>query len=207
MPYTFSPLLRVSDTDMHHGTCVTHVPWCISGSLTGGFLWSQWRGKRSRHYRRMRTRNFTYLVRGLWEWNVPTWVSIYVMHETISHSSGTGWAYSELYLVSASKVCITWIGDNEQLYSHGCVQDCDISSVLILDILILQKVTDMTNFTYTKDVELSVTQPSLNVNVGLTNSVLARPVKKLLVWHRIFKELAVHMLVIAWCWLGDLWSW
>ena len=24
----------VSDPGMHHGTCVTHVPWCISGSLT-----------------------------------------------------------------------------------------------------------------------------------------------------------------------------
>ena len=26
----------VSDLDMHHGTCVTHVPWCMSGSLTCG---------------------------------------------------------------------------------------------------------------------------------------------------------------------------
>ena len=26
----------VSDTGMHHGTCVTHVPWCMSGSLTRG---------------------------------------------------------------------------------------------------------------------------------------------------------------------------
>ena len=26
----------VSDTGMHHGTCVTHVPWCMSGSLTCG---------------------------------------------------------------------------------------------------------------------------------------------------------------------------
>ena len=26
----------VSDPIMHHGTCVTHVPWCISGSLTSG---------------------------------------------------------------------------------------------------------------------------------------------------------------------------
>ena len=26
----------VSDPDMHHGTCVTHVPWCTSGSLTCG---------------------------------------------------------------------------------------------------------------------------------------------------------------------------
>ena len=24
----------VSDPAMHHGTCVTHVPWCMSGSLT-----------------------------------------------------------------------------------------------------------------------------------------------------------------------------
>ena len=26
----------VSDRGMHHGTCVTHAPWCISGSLTPG---------------------------------------------------------------------------------------------------------------------------------------------------------------------------
>ena len=64
MPETFSPPPRVSDLDMHHGTCVTHVPWCMPGSLAGDFLWSRWRGKRSRHSRRMRTCNFTYLVRG-----------------------------------------------------------------------------------------------------------------------------------------------
>ena len=64
MPGTFSPLPRVSDPDMHHGTCVTHVPWCMPGSLTSGFLWSQWRGKRSRHSRRMRNPQFSYLVRG-----------------------------------------------------------------------------------------------------------------------------------------------
>ena len=29
---SYSPL--VSDPGMHHGTCVTHVPWCMSGSLT-----------------------------------------------------------------------------------------------------------------------------------------------------------------------------
>ena len=45
---------RVSDPDMHHGTCVTHVPWCMPGSVTSGFLWSRWLGKRSRHPRRMR---------------------------------------------------------------------------------------------------------------------------------------------------------
>ena len=43
-------------------TCITahawHVPWCISGSLTSGFLWSQWWGIRSRHSRRMRNPQF-----------------------------------------------------------------------------------------------------------------------------------------------------
>ena len=57
MPGTFSPPPRVSDPDMHHGTCVTHVPWCIPGSLTNvpGIPGA------------CATRNFTYLVRGPWE--------------------------------------------------------------------------------------------------------------------------------------------
>ena len=45
MPGTFSPSSQVSDPDMHHGTCVTHVPWCMSGSLTSGFLWNWRRGE------------------------------------------------------------------------------------------------------------------------------------------------------------------
>ena len=45
MPGTFSPRPQVSDPDMHHGTCVTHVPWCMPGSLTSGFLWNRRRGK------------------------------------------------------------------------------------------------------------------------------------------------------------------
>ena len=66
MPGTFSPPSRVSDPYMHHGTCVTHVSWCMSGSLTSGFLWSRWRGKRSRHPRRISNPQFTCLVRGPW---------------------------------------------------------------------------------------------------------------------------------------------
>ena len=54
----FSPAPRVSDPDMHHGTCVTNMPWCMTGSLTGGFLYSRWRGKRSRHSRRMSNLQF-----------------------------------------------------------------------------------------------------------------------------------------------------
>ena len=45
MPGTFSPSPQVDDPDMHHGTCVTHVPWCMPGSLTSGFLWNRWRGE------------------------------------------------------------------------------------------------------------------------------------------------------------------
>ena len=56
------PPPRVSDPDMHHGTCVTHVPWCMPGSLLSSLLWSRWRGKRSRHSRR--TRNTLSYVSG-----------------------------------------------------------------------------------------------------------------------------------------------
>ena len=49
---------QVSDPDMHHGTWVTHVPWCMPELLTSGFLWSWWRGKRSRHSQRMRNPQF-----------------------------------------------------------------------------------------------------------------------------------------------------
>ena len=45
MPVTFSLSPHVSDPDMHHGTCVTHVPWCMPGSLTSGFLWNRRQGK------------------------------------------------------------------------------------------------------------------------------------------------------------------
>ena len=58
IPGTFSPPPRVSDPDMHHGTCATHVPWCMPGSLTSGLLWSWWRRKRSRHSRRIRNPQF-----------------------------------------------------------------------------------------------------------------------------------------------------
>ena len=61
MPGTFSrhrlqrkPL--VSDPGMHHGTCVTHVPWCMSGSLT--------RGGGENVPGACATLNFTYLARG-----------------------------------------------------------------------------------------------------------------------------------------------
>ena len=51
----------ISHPSMHHGTCVTHVPWCMSVSLTygGGENVPVIPGACA-------TRNFTYLVRGPW---------------------------------------------------------------------------------------------------------------------------------------------
>ena len=64
MPGTFSPQARGSDPDMHQGTCITHVPWCMPGSLTSGFLWSRRRKRVSGIPGACTTRNVTYLVRG-----------------------------------------------------------------------------------------------------------------------------------------------
>ena len=58
MPGTFSSPPWVSDPDMNHCTCITHVPWCMPGSLNSGFLLSLWRGKCSRHSRCMRNPQF-----------------------------------------------------------------------------------------------------------------------------------------------------
>ena len=64
---TFSPPPQVSDPGMHHGTCMTHVPWCMPGSLTSGFLWSQWREKNvSGIFGACANRKFTYLARYPW---------------------------------------------------------------------------------------------------------------------------------------------
>ena len=63
MPGKFSPPPLVSDPHMHHGTCLTHVPWCMPGSLTSGFLWNRWRGKRTRHSRRMSNPQFCVSVK------------------------------------------------------------------------------------------------------------------------------------------------
>ena len=49
MPGTIFPPPWVSDPDVQHGTCVTHVPWCMPGSVISNFLLNRWRGKRSRH--------------------------------------------------------------------------------------------------------------------------------------------------------------
>ena len=58
IPGTFSPPPQVNDPDMHHGACVTHVPWCMLVLLTRGFLWRRWWGKRSQDSWRIRNAQF-----------------------------------------------------------------------------------------------------------------------------------------------------
>ena len=62
----------VIDPGMHHGTCVTHVPWCMSGSLSrgGGENVPVIPGACT-------TCNFTYLARGPWR-NNP-YIFLYIL--------------------------------------------------------------------------------------------------------------------------------
>ena len=64
MPGMFSPPPRVSDPDIHHGTCVTHVPWYMPGSLTSGFLWSRRRGKTFPAFSALRQQSFYSMSQG-----------------------------------------------------------------------------------------------------------------------------------------------
>ena len=60
IPGTFSPPPRFSDPDMHHITCRD----ACRDLLTSDFLWSRWRGKLSRHSRRMCNPQFYVSAKG-----------------------------------------------------------------------------------------------------------------------------------------------
>ena len=72
MPGTFSPPPRVSNPDMHHGRCATHVPWYMPGSLTVSFEVGGGENVPGIPSA-CTTRNFTYLARGPWlvVWSRP----------------------------------------------------------------------------------------------------------------------------------------
>ena len=56
--HTFGVKLYLQCLSWYEKKDMTHVPWCMPGSLTSGFLWSQWREKSSPHSRRMRNPQF-----------------------------------------------------------------------------------------------------------------------------------------------------
>ena len=84
MAGTFSPPPRVSDPDMHHGTCVTLVPWFMSGSLTSSFLWSRRAGENEPGIPcACATHNFTYLARGPFLTLCTCMSSVTVAHDSV----------------------------------------------------------------------------------------------------------------------------
>ena len=73
---------RVSDPDMHQGTCLMHVPYCMLGSLTSGFPWSRWRRKCSRHSRCMRKPQFCVFGKSPIKY-IYWFISIHINHTRI----------------------------------------------------------------------------------------------------------------------------
>ena len=124
IPGTFSPPPRVSDPDMHHGMCVTHVPWCMSRSLTSGFVWSRWRVKRSRHSRRMCHPQF--FVSGkrpmLWQ-NSPAWIDTTVI---ITKSIRFHWIYPKItvMLCPVSLIIVSYLGHSYVFFVYSNLQCC-----------------------------------------------------------------------------------
>ena len=82
-----------SDPGMHHGTCITHVPCCMSGSLTrdGGENVPGIPGACA-------TRNITYLARG--PWLLMTWRSKESGHQQPCHGPSS----PEIWLLQHLKV-------------------------------------------------------------------------------------------------------
>ena len=97
----------VSDPDMHHGTCIAHVPWCMSGSLTrdGDENVPGIPGACATH-------KFAYLVRGPWgkEWNIKRCVLLCAWNYKI-----ITWVKSDL--TSVWWVCLLWLS-HKYLYLH-----------------------------------------------------------------------------------------
>ena len=109
IPGMFSLPPRVSDPDLHHGTCVAHVPWCMPGSLTSRSLWSQLRGKRSLHSRRMRNPQFDISSKRPIDQNIKakhhqTKMNLKMLPQRCGHiSSATTCYYGEDYLYAHEK--------------------------------------------------------------------------------------------------------
>ena len=85
--------LLASEPDMHHGTCVTHVPWCMSGSLT--------RGGGGKHSRRMH--NPLFHVSG----KRPMLGSVLIRIRNVSQNINICFVYSCVYC-TISNNCVSY---------------------------------------------------------------------------------------------------
>ena len=77
-------------------TRMTHVPWCMPGSLTCVILWSWWRRKRSRHSRRMRNPQlYVSAKRPMARSSIPWWLKCHSpLHSQNINNYVTDFVYS-----------------------------------------------------------------------------------------------------------------
>ena len=139
MPGTFSPPARVSDPDMHHGKCVTHVALCMPWSPSSAFLWSLWWGKCSRHSWRMRIPQFRVSdkrpVQHSYSWirgSTPKLSPIAIVEETVInfwwHFVWTQYVYWLLMCETQSKP--TWMGYVTLIFTKSVKPFCKVSTRL-----------------------------------------------------------------------------
>ena len=119
----FSPPSRFSDPDMHQGTCVTHVPWCMPGSLKSGFLWNRWRGKCSRHMH-----NPLFNVSG--KRAIERKTGIYCFHKTLNNIGTIQWY---------GTVDKRYMSTLERFRTYTCMITCKITSLKSLNVLYFQR--------------------------------------------------------------------
>ena len=107
----------ISHPGMHHGTCVTHVPWCISGSLTCGESVPDIRNACA-------TRNFTYLERGPLDifCVLPDTFAIVSYKGCLSSNRGFIYAIQTQCRISLFATVISWNGAVFSYFGPGCAR-------------------------------------------------------------------------------------
>ena len=108
MPGAFFTPPRASDPDMHHGTHVTHVPWCMPGSLTSFEIGG--RENVPGIPGACATRNFAYLVRGPYPNPYPItsyglWDAILDQNITLLHDNETHQMCNMVRVLFLSLIC------------------------------------------------------------------------------------------------------
>ena len=107
---------------------MTHVPWCMPGSLTSGFLWSRCQGKRSRYSRRMRNPQF--YISG----KRPMEMASQITSVTIVYST----LYSMCRSKKTSRLCVTGLCEgNSPVTSEFPVQRAVTQKVFPFDDVII----------------------------------------------------------------------
>ena len=124
----------VSDPGMHHGTCVTHVPWCMSGSLTRGG---------EEHVPGIpgacATRNFAHLTRGPYS-RKTRYITLLLIHWLIASGGHQQQYHSHCEMRMASSSL--WLKLKKDWYvSNQCQAKVEDTNI-ILQVLYFLKVND-----------------------------------------------------------------